>query len=194
MADISERQDPRIIQDFLRSGFSRNLLPNPFSCLPILANKDPRLIILIYAVTFWVKMTLLTVLRTQFFERYQLSYWEFGLICIGPGVASGIGRLLTGLRSDVVEPPSRFAYLGLGQYLHRTYLLFITKVERSCENLLEKVLRNSQNRDFPIECDFPIQKTRRKGINFLIIVSALGTMGYGLALVTKMVSLMVTFQ
>lgn len=85
--------------------------PNPFACLPILANKDSLIVILIYAVTYSVKMTLQTSLSAQCVEIYQLDYLAAGLIYLPSGVAGGIGSFMTGLGSDVLESSSLFAYL-----------------------------------------------------------------------------------
>ena len=70
--------------------------PNPFACLPILANKDSLIVILIYAVTYSVKMTLQTSLGAQCVEIYQLDYLAAGLIYLPSGVAGGIGSFMTG--------------------------------------------------------------------------------------------------
>lgn len=49
-------------------------------------------------------------------------------------------------------------------------------------------LSNGNGRSFNgHEPDFPIEKTRLKGAYMLIIVSGLGTLGYGLALMTRAV-------
>lgn len=50
-------------------------------------------------------------------------------------------------------------------------------------------LSNGNGRSFDgHEPDFPIEETRLKGAYMLIIVSALGTLGYGLALMARTVS------
>jgi hypothetical protein len=50
-------------------------------------------------------------------------------------------------------------------------------------------LSNGNGRSFNgHEPDFPIEKTRLKGAYMLILVSGLGTLGYGLALMTRTVS------
>ena len=38
--------------------------------------------------------------------------------------------------------------------------------------------------------EFPLEKTRLRGIYFLIAISSLGTLGYGLALMTRTVRLL----
>jgi hypothetical protein len=66
--------------------------------------------------------------------------------------------------------------LTIGKYLNRTYRLSIAKLSAG---------QASFDGDSP---DFPIEATRLKGVYFLIIASALGSVGYGLALMTKAVS------
>lgn len=61
----------------------------------------------------------------------------------------------------------------VGKFLNRTYCLSIAK------------LPAGQDGDSP---DFPIEATRLKGVYFLIVASALGSVGYGLALMTRAVS------
>lgn len=74
----------------------RRHYPNPLACLPILANKDSLFTIIIYAITYAVKMTLQTSLGAQCVEIYQLNYLNGGLIYISSGVAGGIGSYMTG--------------------------------------------------------------------------------------------------
>lgn len=71
--------------------------PNPVACLPILAHKDSLMVILIYAVTYSVKMTLQTSLSAQCVEIYQLDYLSAGLIYLPSGVAGAIGSFGTGI-------------------------------------------------------------------------------------------------
>lgn len=66
----------------------------------------------------------------------------------------------------------------IGRFLDRNYRLTAEK------------LPNVQ-RDAP---DFPIERTRLRGIFALITISALGTLGYGLALMTKTVSVLAILQ
>jgi len=73
--------------------------------------------------------------------------------------------------------------LPLGKYLDRTYRLSIAKLSTD---------QASFDGDSP---DFPIEATRLKGIYFLIVASALGSVGYGLALMTKAhISVMIIMQ
>lgn len=64
-----------------------------------------------------------------------------------------------------------------GKYLNRTYRIAIAK------------LSAGQDGDSPV---FPIEATRLKGAYVLITASALGSLGYGLALMTKAVSAFVS--
>jgi hypothetical protein len=61
----------------------------------------------------------------------------------------------------------------VGKFLNMTYCLSIAK------------LPAGQDGDSP---EFPIEVTRLKGVYFLIVASALGSVGYGLALMTRAVS------
>ncbi|OIW32625.1 MFS general substrate transporter [Coniochaeta ligniaria NRRL 30616] len=130
--------------------------PNPFSTLPILGNKESLMVIALYALTYAVKMTLQTSLGAQCVEIYQLSYLNAGLIYLPSGVAGALGASST------------------GQYLNRTYRRTVSKLSEGREE------------EFNIDSDeFPILKTRLKGMDFLLCISALGTVGYGLILMTK---------
>ena len=64
----------------------------------------------------------------------------------------------------------------LGKYLDRTYRQSVAKLSAGQETL---------NGD---SAEFPIETIRLKGAYVLIIASALGSVGYGLALMTKAVS------
>lgn len=72
---------------------------------------------------------------------------------------------------------SPLAYLSSGKYLDKIY--HRTKG------------KSSRDRQEQLHCEspeFPIEKIRLKGIYVLIAVSALGTVGYGLALMSKTVN------
>ena len=156
--------------------------PNPVACLPILADKDSLMIILIYAVTYSVKMTLQTSLGAQCVEIYHLNFIAAGLIFLPSGVAGGIGSFMTGVGSEHLEsPPKPLAYLYPGKHLDRTY-----------RRTVQKLARDHQEQVYNLSPEFPIEKTRLKGVYLLITISAMGTVGYGLALMTKTVNLTVT--
>jgi MFS family permease len=70
--------------------------PNPFACLPILANKQSLIVILLYSITYAVKMTLQASLGAQCVEIYQLDYLNAGLIYLPSGVSGGVGAFCTG--------------------------------------------------------------------------------------------------
>ncbi|RTE79712.1 hypothetical protein BHE90_005762 [Fusarium euwallaceae] len=135
--------------------------PNPLSCLPILRHKESFLTILIYAITYSVKMTLQTALGAQSVEIYKLNYLTSGLVYLPSGVSGGIASYFT------------------GRYLDWNY-------KKTAEKL------SGYSRDSP---QFPIERTRLKGIFVLITISSLGTLGYGLALMTKAhISVMLIMQ
>ncbi|KAI3546368.1 hypothetical protein CSPX01_04447 [Colletotrichum filicis] len=132
----------------LRSQNSRRHWPNPFACLPILKDRSSLVVILLYGITYSVKMTLQTSLGAQCLEIYKLDYLTAGLIYIPSGVAGG-------------------------RILNRNYRTATSKLSESSD----------QNGIAPSEVQ--IEQVRLKGLNFLVTISALGTVGYGLALMAK---------
>lgn len=71
--------------------------PNPFACLRILANKESLIVILLYSITYAVKMALQASLGVQCVEIYQLDYLDAGLIYLPAGVAGAVAAFLAGL-------------------------------------------------------------------------------------------------
>lgn len=71
--------------------------PNPFACLRILANGESLIVILLYSLTYAVKMVLQASLGVQCVEIYQLDYLTAGLIYLPAGVAGAVAAFLTGL-------------------------------------------------------------------------------------------------
>ncbi|KAJ0121989.1 hypothetical protein J7T55_002500 [Diaporthe amygdali] len=118
--------------------------PNPFACLPILANKQSLVVILLYSITYAVKMTLQASLGAQCVEIYQLDYLNAGLIYLPSGVSGGVGAFCT------------------GRFLNYHYRQTVKK------------LSNGNERSFDgHETDFPIEKTRLKGAYMLIVITHL---------------------
>jgi len=70
--------------------------PNPFACLRILGNRESLIVILLYSITYAVKMALQASLGVQCVEIYQLSYLDAGLIYLPAGVAGAVAAFLTG--------------------------------------------------------------------------------------------------
>ncbi len=93
---IFQKQDTHAGKDITRP---KRRWPNPFACLPILADKGSLAVIFLYAVTYSVKMTLQTSLGAQCVEIYKLDYLNAGLIYLPSGVAGGIGSFGTGTKS-----------------------------------------------------------------------------------------------
>ena len=156
--------------------------PNPFACLPILAHKDSLVVILIYAITYSVKMTLQTSLSAQCVEIYHLDYLSAGLIYLPSGVAGAIGSFGTGMRPSITSFTDTLTYQSSGKYLDKTYRRKAKKLSRDRQEQFHHELP-----------DFPIEKIRLQGIYLVITVSALGTAGYGIALMTKTVNLTSVF-
>lgn len=150
--------------------------PNPFACLPILADKSSLAVIFIYAVTYSVKMTLQTSLGAQCVEIYKLDYLSAGLIYLPSGVAGGIGSFGTGMKTLSLRH-TRVSNHEAGKFLNWNYRRTADKLRAS----------NDEDGRCPDELNFPLERTRLRGIYFLIAISALGTVGYGLALMTKTV-------
>ncbi|KAK4204499.1 MFS general substrate transporter [Triangularia verruculosa] len=141
--------------------------PNPFACLPILRDKGSLTVIFIYSVTYTVKMTLQTSLGAQCVEIYKLSYLDAGLIYLPSGIAGGIGSFST------------------GKFLDWNYRKTVSKLQTHSEH-------SANTTD---TADFPLEKIRLRGIYLLILISSLGTLGYGLALMTNAhISVMILMQ
>ncbi|KAI0188996.1 major facilitator superfamily domain-containing protein [Xylaria flabelliformis] len=75
--------------------------PNPLACLPILRNKDSLMVVVMYAITYAIKLTLQTSLGAQALQVYQLNYLDGGLIYLPSGIAGGIGSYMTGRFLDL---------------------------------------------------------------------------------------------
>ncbi|KAI1119877.1 MFS general substrate transporter [Nemania abortiva] len=140
--------------------------PNPLACLPILGNKDSLMVVVIYAITYSVKMTLQTSLGAQALQIYQLSYLDGGLTYLPSGVAGGIGSYMT------------------GRYLDRNY-------RKAKEQLPIDATATSLGR----LSNASLIKLRLKGIYVLVLITATGTIGYGWALATRAhISIMLILQ
>ncbi|KAI1821718.1 major facilitator superfamily domain-containing protein [Xylaria intraflava] len=139
--------------------------PNPLACLPVLCGKGSLAVILIGSITYTVKMTLQTSLAAQCTDIYDLNYLEAGLIYLPSGIGGSIASHFTG---RLLDKRYRKKYQDLG---------------------LEMRPRTSDISDFPIE------STRLTGIHYLTIISVLGTVGYGVALMTRAhISVMLILQ
>ncbi|KAK4211567.1 major facilitator superfamily domain-containing protein [Rhypophila decipiens] len=151
------------------TGGARRHWPNPFACLPILGDKGSLAVIFIYSITYSVKMTLQTSLGAQCVEIYNLDYLAAGLIYLPSGVAGGIGSFST------------------GRFLDWNYRKTMEK--HQIQNETSGASGSSNTAKFSLE------KTRLRGIYVLIAVSSLGTLGYGLALMTRThISVMILMQ
>ncbi|KAK8034733.1 hypothetical protein PG993_009728 [Apiospora rasikravindrae] len=140
--------------------------PNPFTCLPILLDKASLLTILITAVNYAVKMTLQTSLGTLGVETYNLTYLQSGLTYLPSGVGGGIGSFIA------------------GKLLDRTYEKTKTRLKAEKGGQLDKQ-----------SLDFPLESARLQGVYILSIIGSLGTVGYGLGLMTRThISVMLIMQ
>ncbi|KAI1356669.1 MFS general substrate transporter [Xylaria sp. FL0043] len=144
----------------------RRYYPNPLACLPILRNRDSLTIVVMYAITYAVKLTLQTSLGAQALQIYQLNYLDGGLIYLPSGVAGGIGSYMT------------------GRFLDRNY--------RKAKEQLFGASNSDPSNHLP---KTTLIKSRLKGIYVLVIVTAAGTLGYGWALATRAhISIMLILQ
>ncbi|KAK1624087.1 major facilitator superfamily domain-containing protein [Colletotrichum phormii] len=121
----------------------------------VLKNRSSLVVILLYGITYSVKMTLQTSLGAQCVEIYKLDYLTTGLIYIPSGVAGGIGSFIT------------------GRILNRNY-----------RRATSKLTENSEHKS-TTPSEVQIEQIRLKGLYYLFTISALGTVGYGLALMTR---------
>lgn len=136
----------------------RRYYPNPLASLRILAERESLIAVLLYSLTYLVKMTLQASLGAQCVEIYDLDYLTAGLIYIPQGVAGILGSFAT------------------GRYLNRTYRLTVERLQ--CDD------SGHANGDFG---EFPIEKARLKGIYVPMVLSVLGVAGHGIALQTRAV-------
>ncbi|KAI1279075.1 MFS general substrate transporter [Xylaria sp. FL0933] len=144
----------------------RRYYPNPLACLPILRNRESLTIVVMYAITYAVKLTLQTSLGAQALQIYQLNYLDGGLIYLPSGVAGGIGSYMT------------------GRFLDRNY--------RKAKEQLFGSSNTDPSNHLP---KTTLIKSRLKGIYVLVIVTAAGTLGYGWALATRAhISIMLILQ
>ncbi|KAB5586218.1 major facilitator superfamily domain-containing protein [Coniochaeta sp. 2T2.1] len=133
--------------------------PNPFACLRILGNKESLIVILLYSITYAVKMALQASLGVQCVEIYHLDYLTAGLIYLPAGVSGAVAAFLTG------------------------------RWNQSTQRFRGQEIMDGDSAEFPIEA------IRLKGAYVLIIASALGSVGYGLALMTRAhISVMIIMQ
>ncbi|KAI0430590.1 MFS general substrate transporter [Xylaria sp. FL1042] len=135
---------------------SRRYYPNPLACLPILRSKDSLTVVVMYANTYAIKLTLQTSLGAQALQIYQLNYLDDGLIYLPSGVAGGIGSYMT------------------GRFLDRNY--------RKAKEQLFGTSNTDSSHHLP---KTSLIKSRLKGLYFLVTVIAAGTVGCGWALATR---------
>ncbi|KAI0131936.1 major facilitator superfamily domain-containing protein [Xylariales sp. AK1849] len=131
-------------------------IPNPFTCISLLFHKSNFLVISIGSITYTVKMTLQTSLAAQCTEIYKLDYLQAGLIYLPSGVGGALGSYIT------------------GKFLDRNIKQFASLHGRDG--------KYSRGDDIS---DFPIENARLKGVFALVLVSGLGTVGYGLSLMAE---------
>jgi hypothetical protein len=93
-------------------------------------------------------------------ELYELTSLQAGLIFVPPGVAGAVAAKLQGLLID-------HNYQRMS-----TDVICSTDVRQRGEDI----------------SDFPIEKARLKGAALLVIITVAGTVGYGVALMTRAVS------
>ncbi|KAK8078926.1 hypothetical protein PG994_002733 [Apiospora phragmitis] len=100
-------------------------------------------------------MTLQASLGAQCVEIYRLNYLTAGLVYIPSGVGGAVAAFFS------------------GKYIDRTYRKALASSTTPSSTLTGDSL------------DFTIEQFRLKGVYVLIVTSAIETVGYGLALMTK---------
>ncbi|KAK4236052.1 major facilitator superfamily domain-containing protein [Achaetomium macrosporum] len=127
--------------------------PNPLACLPVLANKGSLLVILITAINYAVKAALQTSLDAQCVDLYGLTNLQAGLIYLPSGVGGGFGSY------------------GAGKFIDWSYRRTVKKLSKSQAEPYDKK-----------SPDFPLERTRLRGIYLLHAITILGILGYGFTL------------
>lgn len=160
-------------------------IPNPLACVPMLFDKGSFCTMFFGGVTYAVKMTIQASLGSQCISIYNLNYLEAGLVYLPAGVAGGLGAKCTGrfldwyceyLRACSISYPIR------NSTNQQTDFACVKKDRRMCKKLDGSFQRGEDISDFPIE------RVRLKVAYTLHIVTAIGTAGYGVALMTRTVS------
>lgn len=75
----------------------RRHYPNPFTCLAVLGDMESLIVILLYAVTYCVKMVTQASLGAQCVQIYNLDYLTAGLVYLPSGIAGIFGAFITGM-------------------------------------------------------------------------------------------------
>jgi MFS family permease len=137
----------------------RHHIPNPLACLPMLAYKNNLHLVLFSSITYALRMTLQASLGSQCPGLYNLDYLQAGLMFLPPGVAGAVAAKLQGVLID------------------RNY-------KRMCKQLDGAEFQRGEDIS-----DFPIEKARLRGATVMVVVTVAGTVGYGVALMTRAVSI-----
>ncbi|KAK8016749.1 hypothetical protein PG993_014938 [Apiospora rasikravindrae] len=132
-------------------------IPNPFVCIKLLCDKANLSVICIGSITYTVKMALQTSLAAQCVDIYRLDYLQAGLVYIPSGVGGAMGSYVT------------------GKFLNRNIQRFA----------LRYGLENGHYQKGNDISGFPIEKARFRGFYPMLVISALGTMAYGVCLLEK---------
>jgi predicted MFS family arabinose efflux permease len=90
----------------------RRRWPNPLASLSVLAEKGSLVAILLYGITYAVKMSLHTSLGSQAVQIYRLDSLAAGLIYLPNGVSGGIGSWVTGSFCPMAKHPSAPIYVA----------------------------------------------------------------------------------
>jgi hypothetical protein len=133
-------------------------IPNPLASLTLLFSRGNASAIFMSAITYAVKMTVQASLGAQCIEIYDLSYLQAGLVYLPAGISSAMGAKIGGLLID------------------RNYRRMCAKFDGSSFQRGENI------------SDFPIEKARLIGAHAMTWITAVGTVGYGLALMMRAVS------
>ncbi|KAH7134147.1 multidrug resistance protein [Dactylonectria macrodidyma] len=135
-------------------------MPNPLTCLSVLAHKGSLCTIMIGALAYVSFMTLQTSLASMAIELYDLNYLQAGLIYLPAGVSAAVSAKLTG---KFIDWNFRRAHRRFG--VEDTSIRHLHEIE-----------------------GFPIEETRLQGAYVVTVLSAVATAGYGLHISAMLVT------
>jgi predicted MFS family arabinose efflux permease len=91
----------------------------PFSFLQILGHKASLIVILLYSITYAVKMTLQASLGAQCVEIYRLDSLTAGLVYIPSGVGGAVAAFVSGVEKPTVNHTETRSVLRLIRKIYR---------------------------------------------------------------------------
>jgi hypothetical protein len=160
----------------LPQGSKKRRIPNPLPSLLILKKKDSLSVIFVIGIFYMVFSCLQATLSSVFARTYHVSGVGVGLIYLPPGLACVISALLTG-KDQMSFEESRISYT-VGYMLDRDFRVIAKKYGFG--------IGNSDLRKLE---EFPIEEARLRNTFVFVLISGMGTIGYGWSLYRKSASL-----